>query len=126
MPKYLAPGEYVEETSFRSKRIEGVSTSTAGFVGPTRQRPTRGPLELLTSFAEFERVYGGLAQLTGEGTPTHNYLAHAARAFFENGGTRLYVARVREGADVDAYAGTEDADSGRKSGLKAFEDVEDI
>ena len=126
MPEYLAPGVFVGETSFRSKRIEGMSTSTAGFVGPTRQGPTRGPPELLTSFAEFERVYGGLDPLTGEGAPTHNYLAHAARAFFENGGTRLYVARVREGADADAYAGTEDADSGRKSGLKAFEDVEDI
>ena len=29
MPEYLAPGVYVEETSFRSKSIEGVGTSTA-------------------------------------------------------------------------------------------------
>ena len=35
MPEYLAPGVYVEETSFRSKSIEGVGTSTAGFVGLT-------------------------------------------------------------------------------------------
>jgi len=33
MPEYLAPGVYIEETSFRPKTIEGVSTSTAGFVG---------------------------------------------------------------------------------------------
>ena len=33
MPEYLAPGVYVEEVSFRAKSIEGVSTSTAGFVG---------------------------------------------------------------------------------------------
>ena len=28
MPEYLAPGVYVEETSFRAKSIEGVGTST--------------------------------------------------------------------------------------------------
>ena len=28
MPEYLAPGVFVEETSFRHKPIEGVSTST--------------------------------------------------------------------------------------------------
>ena len=38
MPEYLAPGVYVEETSYRAKSIEGVSTSTAGFVGPTRRQ----------------------------------------------------------------------------------------
>ena len=30
MPEYLAPGVYVEETSFRSKSIEGVGTVVAG------------------------------------------------------------------------------------------------
>ena len=28
MAEYLAPGVYVEETSFRARTIEGVSTST--------------------------------------------------------------------------------------------------
>jgi hypothetical protein len=31
VPEYLAPGVFVEETSYRSKAIEGVSTSTRGF-----------------------------------------------------------------------------------------------
>ena len=30
MPEYLAPGVYVEETSYRPKSIEGVSTTTTG------------------------------------------------------------------------------------------------
>ena len=94
MPEYLAPGVYVEETSFRSKTIEGVSTSTAGFVGAARFGPVEGEPELLTSLADFERIYGGLDQLDHEGTLYHNYLAHAARAFFEEGGKRLYVSRV--------------------------------
>jgi phage tail sheath protein FI len=94
MPEYLAPGVYIEETSFRSKSIEGVSTSTAGFVGPTRWGPISGEPELLTSFADFERIYGGLYDLAISGVPTTNYLAHAVRAFFEEGGRRLYVSRV--------------------------------
>lgn len=38
MPEYLAPGVYVEEVSYRSKSIEGVSTSTNGFVDGIRSR----------------------------------------------------------------------------------------
>ena len=96
MPEYLAPGVYVEEVSFRSKSIEGVSTSTAGFVGPTRYGPDEGEPELLTNFGDFERIYGGIDSLdfdneTGESI---NYMAHAVRAFFDNGGSRLYVSRV--------------------------------
>ncbi len=96
MPEYLAPGVYIEEVSFRPKSIEGVSTSTAGFVGPTRYGPTKGEPELLTSFGDFERIYGGIdpLQFDGEGEETQNYMAHAVRAFFDNGGSRLYVARV--------------------------------
>jgi len=37
VPEYLAPGVYVEETSYRSKSIEGVSTSTGDFVGSIRR-----------------------------------------------------------------------------------------
>src|SRR2546423_2080227 len=94
MPEYLAPGVYIEETSFRSKSIEGVSTSTAGFVGPTRFGPITGDPELLTSFTDFERIYGGLEDLVFNGNTQTNYLAHAVRAFFEEGGKRLYVSRV--------------------------------
>ena len=93
MPEYLAPGVYIEEVSFRAKTIEGVSTSTAGFVGPARFGPLEGEPELLTSFADFERIYGGLDSLD-YATETQNYLAHAVRAFFEEGGRRHYVTRV--------------------------------
>ncbi|MAS32894.1 MAG: hypothetical protein CL610_02730 [Anaerolineaceae bacterium] len=94
MPEYLAPGVYVEETSFRAKSIQGVSTSTAGFIGPTRTGPLTGEPELLTSFADFERIYGGFTDLAFSNGARPNYLAHAVRAFFEEGGRRLYVMRV--------------------------------
>ena len=94
MPEYLAPGVYIEETSYRAKSIEGVSTSTAGFVGPTRTGPSSGKPEVLTSFADFQRTYGGLEDLSFGAETTTNYMGHAARAFFDEGGARLYVMRV--------------------------------
>jgi uncharacterized protein len=105
MPEYLAPGVYVEEVSFRSKSIEGVPTSTTGFAGMTRYGPVQyedGPgttePRLVTSFTEFERIYGGLDALEVQGAggieERPAYLAHAARVFFLNGGKRLYVSRV--------------------------------
>ena len=95
MPEYLAPGVYVEEVSFRAKSIEGLSTTTTGFVGPTRYGPVNLPLDVVTSIGEFERTYGDRQQMQFEGSsPTHNYMWHAARGFFDNGGTRLYIARL--------------------------------
>src|SRR5215208_2961655 len=98
MPEYLAPGVYVEEVSFRSKSIEGVSTTTTGFIGPTRYGPYEElEPELVTSLGEFERIYGDGQQLVFindanvELPAIHNFIWHAARAFFEEGGKRLYV-----------------------------------
>ena len=59
MPEYLAPSVFVEETSFRARSIEGVSTSTTAFAGPTRKGPLKEPPELITSYVDFERIYGG-------------------------------------------------------------------
>lgn len=108
MPEYLAPGVYVEEVSFRSKSIEGVPTSTTGFAGLAHYGPVQyldGPRatepRLVTSYAEFERVYGGLVsfdQGLGQRLP---YLAHAARAFFLNGGSRLYISRIYNAPAAD-------------------------
>lgn len=95
MPEYLAPGVYVEEVSFRPKSIEGVSTSTCGYVGPTRKGPLNDTPEVITNLGDFERLYGGVENLNFDTNPSFtNYLAHAVRAFFNNGGRRLYVART--------------------------------
>ncbi|OAI16919.1 phage tail protein [Methylomonas lenta] len=95
MPEYLAPGVYIEEKSFRARSIEGVGTSVAAIVGPTRTGPFRGKPEVVTSFAEFERIYGDLEDLQFAASITQlNYTALAARAFFDNGGKQLFVSRV--------------------------------
>src|SRR5215213_1428153 len=100
MPEYLAPGVYVEEVSFRSKSIEGVGTTTTGFVGPTRYGPVNLEPDIVTSLGEFERVYGDREQLAygnaddDSKTKMHNFMWHAVRAFFEEGGKRLYISRT--------------------------------
>ncbi|MBL9135551.1 MAG: phage tail sheath subtilisin-like domain-containing protein [Verrucomicrobiales bacterium] len=64
MPEYLSPGVYVEEIELGGKPIEGVSTSTAGFLGETE----RGPIafKLITGFAQYQRLYGGHAWPVGK------------------------------------------------------------
>ena len=106
MPEYLAPGVYIEETSFRSKSIEGVGTSVAGLVGPSRTGPLRGVPEVVTSYAEYQRVFGDAEDLLFDTTPVLNHTAHAARAFFDNGGKQLYVTRVIAGVNSTAANGT--------------------
>ena len=116
MPEYLAPGVYIEEVSFRAKSIEGLSTTTTGFVGPTRYGPLDLPPDVLTSIGEFERTYGDRQQLNFGGSLMHNYMWHAARAFFEEGGTRLYISRVfSQNSEGDTGKGSATVSSGGAS-----------
>ncbi len=91
MPEYLAPGVYVEEISTGARPIEGVSTSTAGFVGQTERGPTVP--RLVTSWEEYYRWFGGYIDRVPGGT-NQKYLPYAVRGFFDNGGQRLFVARI--------------------------------
>lgn len=108
MPEYLAPGVFVEEVSFRNKSIEGVGTSVAAIVGPTRSGPLRGVPEVVTSYAEYERVFGDAQDLrfgADGATVVLNHTAHAARAFFDNGGKQLFVSRVVAGVNSSDATG---------------------
>ena len=91
MPEYLHPGVYIEEQP-APQTIEGVSTSTAGFVGVTAKGPTRGLPRLVTSFADYVRTYGGF--LREEDWGDSRFLAYAVEGFFNNGGQRVYIKRV--------------------------------
>lgn len=92
MPEYLSPGVYVEEFESGSKPMEGVGTSTAGFIGLSVKGPDIGVPQLVTSFADFRRKYGGyLSQSEFE---DYRFLAYAVEHFFINGGTRAFIMRV--------------------------------
>jgi phage tail sheath protein FI len=91
MPEYLAPGVYVEEVNTGPRPIEGVSTSTAGFVGETERGTTKPTL--VTSWADFYRTFGGYIDRPPMNAVNWR-LPYAVRGFFDNGGQRLYIARV--------------------------------
>ena len=89
MPEYLAPGVYVEEIEIGAKPIEGVSTSTAGFLGIAEKGSLNKPI-LITNPGDFTRTFGGYMK--------KSYLAYAVDGFFRNGGKRCFVVRI---ADTD-------------------------
>lgn len=88
MAEYLSPGVYVEEIEIGAKPIEGVSTSTVGFLGETERGPTEP--RLITSFSEFQRIYGGYFNQEN----VNPYLPYAVEGFFANGGARCYISRI--------------------------------
>ena len=92
MAEYLSPGVYVEEFESGGKPMEGVGTSTAGFVGLAEKGPISGVPQLVTSFADFKRTYGGFLSENEFGE--YRFLAYAVEHFFLNGGARAYIARV--------------------------------
>lgn len=94
MPEYLSPGVYVEEVEIGAKPIEGVSTSTAGFIGLT-ERGTEKPT-LVTGFDDFQRKFGTYIE--------GSYLAYALDGFFKNGGQRCFISRIIKDANTSAKA----------------------
>jgi uncharacterized protein len=84
MPEYLAPGVYIEEIEIGAKPIEGVSTSTAGFLGLTERGPTE--VQFVSGFPEFQRLYGGFIK--------DAFLPYAIDGFFRNGGERCFIGRI--------------------------------
>lgn len=92
MPEYLSPGVYIEEIEIGGKPIEGVSTSTAGFLGQTE----RGPItpRLVTGFEHFKRIYGSYIN--------DSFLPFAVDGFFRNGGQRCFIGRVVRNQNEDS------------------------
>lgn len=91
MPVTLSyPGVYIEEVSSGVHAITGVATSIAAFVGYTR-KGVPDKAVAITSFADFERSYGGLDR--------QSPLSYAVNQFFANGGTQAVIVRVASGAN---------------------------
>ncbi|MBO4396263.1 MAG: phage tail sheath family protein [Eubacterium sp.] len=92
MAEYLSPGVYVEEFDSGANPMEGVGTSTAGFVGLAERGPIEGVPQLITNFADFRRTYGGYLSENEFGN--YRFLSYAVESFFVNGGARCFVMRV--------------------------------
>jgi phage tail sheath protein FI len=117
MPEYLTPGVYIEEFEMGAKPIEGVSTSTAGFVGMAETGDLDKPA-LITSWGQFVSKFGRY-------TTDKPYLAPSVYGFFANGGQRCFVVRVKDGADDGDYVGT-DGGPGNRTGLQVFNEIDEV
>jgi phage tail sheath protein FI len=141
MPQYLTPGVYVEEVPSAIQPIAGVSTSTAGFVGlvdddvPMPLLPGRTGLKadgtkepadfyvkaaddaavLITSWDSYTRSFGLLVDPDTK-APTNSVLGNAVYGFFNNGGSRCWVASV---ADIGTGTGLQAA----LTGLAAIDEI---
>ena len=110
MPTPLTyPGVYVEEIPSGVRPITGVATSITAFVG----RALRGPVDsaiTITSYSDFERIYGGLW--------LESNLGYAVSDFYRNGGSMAIVVRVHKTKANDT-AGIALGSGARLLGLQA-------
>jgi uncharacterized protein len=137
---YLSPGVYVEEVDRGSKPIEAVGTNTVGFLGESAKGPLNESV-LITNWSQFVKTFGDFKDCS-------EHLAHSVYGFFNNGGSRCFVVNV--GAPVEAKqeakqgdkkddkapqqgAGGRDAlyigrdgGPGARTGLKCFDEVDEI
>src|SRR4051812_45404456 len=116
MPEYLAPGVFIEEVPPRLRAIEGVSTSTVGFIGAASRGPRAGfdpfthpfangftvtldPTPVfIPNYAEYTRVFGQ----PPANPDADGFLGHAVQGFYANGGKRCFVCRVTNAATAAA------------------------
>jgi uncharacterized protein len=124
---YLSPGVYVEEVDRGTKPLEMVGTSTAAFIGECKVGPVNQPV-FITNWSQFTKTFGDFQN--------SDFLAHAVYGFFNNGGGRAYILNTgtleqakERGEDASSraalYIGTDNG-PGARTGLKAFEEIEDI
>lgn len=93
---YKSPGVYVEEIPSKSQTISGVGTSIAGFVGVVTEAtklpnegspPPEYEAKSIANWGEFKNKFGDVQE-------GNKVLAYAVYGFFDNGGSRCWVARV--------------------------------
>jgi Bacteriophage tail sheath protein len=89
MPSTLSyPGVYVEELPSGVRTIAGVSTSNTAFVDFFARGPMNAP-QRITSFGDFERIFGGL--------DTRSEASYAIKQYYLNGGSVAFVVRAASG-----------------------------
>ena len=80
------PGVYIQEVPSGVRTITGVATSITAFVGRAAAGPHATTRQMLTSFADYERRFGGL--------DVASPMSYAVRDFYLNGGTMALIVRV--------------------------------
>ncbi len=150
---YLSPGVYVEEVDRGSKPIEAVGTNTVGFLGESSKGPVNEPV-LVTNWSTFVKTFGDFAQCSphlahavygffnnggsrcfivnvgGGGLDEQQDVTVAGGAGDKKDGKEKDKAPVpgpKAGpVDKDALYIGRDRGPGQRSGIKCFEEVDEI
>jgi len=95
MPSYLSPGVFIEEQDSGARPIEAVGTSTAGFVGTAPIAFGKGEAIAVDNWSQFESLFIGDKKKSTD-------LTNAVYGFFQNKGSRCYIANVGADETIDA------------------------
>src|SRR5437016_12643753 len=111
-----SPGVHIESAGDRYIPLERVETGVTAFLGATAQGPRNEPTRL-GSFEQYEKVFGA-----GD-----DFMSHAVRGFFDNGGRTAYILNVAPAGGLDPAP---DDFIGRQGtevrGLQALERIEHV
>jgi phage tail sheath protein FI len=88
---YTYPGVYIEEIPSGVRTITGVSTSDTAFIDIFLRGPVNKAVRC-TSYADFERQFGGL--------DSRSEASYAIQQYYLNGGTYAWVIRVTNNAQT--------------------------
>ncbi|MSP60388.1 MAG: phage tail sheath family protein [Myxococcales bacterium] len=148
---YLSPGVYVEEVDRGSKPIEAVGTNTVGFLGESMMGPANQAV-LCTNWSQFVKTFGDFTQSTHLAHAVYGFFNNGgSRCFVVNvgapvsldiepavAGSAAPAGDKKDPAKVDApkaatkspdrdglYIG-KDNGPGARTGLKCFEEIDEI
>ena len=113
---YKSPGVHIESAGDRYIPLERVETGVTAFLGATARGPRNEPTRL-GSFEQYERVFGA-----GD-----DFMSHAVRGFFDNGGRTAYIVNVAPAAGLDPAPDDFIGQQGTEvRGLQALERIEHV
>jgi len=148
---YLSPGVYVEEVDRGSKPIEAVGTNTVGFLGESMMGPTNQSV-LCTNWSQFVKTFGDFTQSTHLAHAVYGFFNNGgSRCFVINVGApvSLDIEPAVTGAaaekpkddkaaadkaaapkakppERDALYIGKDNGPGARTGLKCFDEIDEI
>jgi len=146
---YLSPGVYVEEVDRGSKPIEAVGTNTVGFLGQSMMGPMNQAV-LVTNWTQFVKTFGDFTQSTFMAHAIYGFFNNGgSRCYIVNVGAPASLdltpadkvaAAEKAGAvpglesvessvpkaDNDALFIGKDNGPGARTGLKCFDEIDEI
>ncbi len=147
---YLSPGVYVEEVDRGSKPIEAVGTNTVGFLGESMMGPVNQAV-LCTNWSQFVKTFGDFTQSTYMAHAIYGFFNNGgSRCFVVNVGApaslEVEAAAAPAGDKKDDKTGAapaapkpapknvdtaglyigKDNGPGARTGLKCFEEIDEI